>query len=55
MSFKGSLGIVMQIGSSSYSSQYLLQARTVELIRLFFVAGFSIKLLNVHIRKVFLS
>lgn len=55
MSLKCSLGVVTQISTSRKSSQYILQARTVELISLFFMVDFSIKLLNVHIRNAFLS
>lgn len=53
MSLKCSLDIVMQISTSNNSSQYILQTRTVELISLFFMVDFSIKILNVHIRKFF--
>lgn len=54
MGLKYSLGIVTQISTSSYSSQHVLQVKTVELISLFFMVDFSIKLMNVHIKKVFI-
>lgn len=54
MGLKYSLGIVTQISTSSNSSQHVLQVKTVELISLFFMVDFSIKLMNVHIKKVFI-